>query len=147
MFVAHLGHCERLESRALEFVHQNAFERSFCWCVLGLEASRADEVYGFLKAQLSALTRCPNSALAYQTAPRQSHDEVDAPRAPLGVPVWKPFLNLRGTSFNDRIRPVPVVFLLLAFSDQLSASSLATVVPTSSQLCIAALQMTSDIDK
>ena len=43
------------------------------------------------------------------------------PRAPFGVPVWNPFLNLLGTSFRYRIRPVPVVFLRLAFSPQLSA--------------------------
>lgn len=42
------------------------------------------------------------------------------PRAPLGVPVWKPFLNRREMVDRDRIRPVPVVFLRLAFSDQLS---------------------------
>jgi hypothetical protein len=42
------------------------------------------------------------------------------PLAPLGVPVRKPLLNLRETSFNERMRPVPVVFLLLAFSPQLS---------------------------
>ncbi len=50
-----------------------------------------------------------------------SHDDFSpAPRAPLGVPVWKPFLNRRGTSFSDRMRPVPVVFLRFAFSPQLS---------------------------
>lgn len=43
------------------------------------------------------------------------------PRAPLGVPCRKPFLNLRGTSLRDRMRPVPVVFLRFAFSPQLSA--------------------------
>ena len=32
----------------------------------------------------------------------------------------KPLLNLRETSFNERMRPVPVVFLLLAFSPQLT---------------------------
>lgn len=45
---------------------------------------------------------------------------LSAPRAPLGVPVRKPFLNLRETSDRERMRPVPVVFLRLAFSDQLS---------------------------
>ena len=44
------------------------------------------------------------------------------PRAPLGVPVRNPLLNLRLTSFNERMRPVPVVFLLLAFSPQLTVS-------------------------
>ena len=42
------------------------------------------------------------------------------PLLPFGTPVWKPFLNFRGISFKDRIRPVPVVFLLLAFMPQLS---------------------------
>ena len=42
------------------------------------------------------------------------------PLAPFGAPVWNPFLNFRGTSFNDRMRPEPVVFLRLAFSPQLS---------------------------
>lgn len=45
---------------------------------------------------------------------------LSAPRAPLGVPTRKPFLNLRETSDRERMRPVPVVFLRLAFSDQLS---------------------------
>lgn len=45
------------------------------------------------------------------------------PRAPFGTPVLKPFLNLRETSFIDRMRPEPVVFLLLAFSPQLSADT------------------------
>ena len=45
------------------------------------------------------------------------------PRAPFGTPVLKPFLNLRATSFIDRMRPEPVVFLLLAFSPQLSANT------------------------
>lgn len=45
------------------------------------------------------------------------------PRAPLGVPVWKPFLKRREMVDRDRMRPVPVVFLRLAFSDQLSVLS------------------------
>lgn len=49
-----------------------------------------------------------------------SEDLLAGPRAPFGTPVWNPFLNLLGTSFMWRIRPVPVVFLLLAFSPQLS---------------------------
>ncbi len=44
-------------------------------------------------------------------------------RAPLGRPVWKPFLNFRATVLRYRTRPVPVTFLRLAFSDQLSVSS------------------------
>jgi len=44
------------------------------------------------------------------------------PRAPLGVPFWKPFLKRRGTDLSERMRPVPVVFLLLAFSPQLSVA-------------------------
>jgi len=42
------------------------------------------------------------------------------PRAPLGAPVWKPLLNLREMPLRLRMRPVPVVFLRLAFSLQLS---------------------------
>ena len=42
------------------------------------------------------------------------------PRAPFGVPSWKPFFALRETVDRDRMRPVPVVFLRLAFSPQLS---------------------------
>lgn len=45
---------------------------------------------------------------------------LEAPRAPLGVPIWKPFLKRREMVDRDRMRPVPVVFLRLAFSDQLS---------------------------
>lgn len=45
---------------------------------------------------------------------------VLGPFDPLGTPVWNPFLNFRGISFMVRIRPVPVVFLLLAFMPQLS---------------------------
>lgn len=49
------------------------------------------------------------------------HDEaVTGPRVPLGNPVWKPFLNFLATVLRYRIRPVPVVFLRFAFSDQLS---------------------------
>lgn len=43
------------------------------------------------------------------------------PRAPLGAPCWKPLLNFLLTVLRYLMRPVPVVFLLLAFSDQLSA--------------------------
>ena len=43
-----------------------------------------------------------------------------APRAPLGTPVWKPFLNRRAMVPRYRMRPVPVVFLRFAFSDQLT---------------------------
>lgn len=42
------------------------------------------------------------------------------PLAPAGVPVWNPFLNLREMVLRYLMRPVPVVFLRLAFSDQLS---------------------------
>lgn len=44
-----------------------------------------------------------------------------------GTPCWKPFLNFRGTSFNDRMRPVPVVFLRLAFMPQLSVNGFLLV--------------------
>lgn len=50
------------------------------------------------------------------------------PRAPFGAPFWKPFLNLRGTSLSDRMRPEPVVFLRLAFSPQLSVRELLVIV-------------------
>ena len=54
--------------------------------------------------------------------PYRSQDGfVVVPLAPFGAPVWKPFLNFRGISFIDRIRPVPIVFLLFAFMPQLSA--------------------------
>jgi hypothetical protein len=46
----------------------------------------------------------------------------EAPRAALGLPSRKPFLNLRPTVLRYLMRPVPVVFLRLAFSDQLSVS-------------------------
>lgn len=55
--------------------------------------------------------------------PRRFYSAVyglEGPRAPLGVPIWKPFLNRREMVDRDRMRPVPVVFLRLAFSDQLS---------------------------
>ena len=42
------------------------------------------------------------------------------PLAPLGAPVWNPMLNLRLTVLRYRMRPVPVVFLRLAFSPQLT---------------------------
>jgi len=42
------------------------------------------------------------------------------PREPRWEPAWKPFLNRRETCWRYRMRPVPVVFLRLAFSDQLS---------------------------
>ena len=42
------------------------------------------------------------------------------PRAPLGVPTRKPFENFRDTVLRVLMRPVPVVFLRLAFSLQLS---------------------------
>jgi len=45
------------------------------------------------------------------------------PLAPFGTPVLNPFLNLRETSFMWRMRPVPVVFLLFAFSPQLSVGN------------------------
>jgi hypothetical protein len=45
---------------------------------------------------------------------------VDAPRAPAGTPVRKPLLKRRGTFLRCRMRPVPVVFLRLAFSPQLT---------------------------
>ena len=55
----------------------------------------------------------------FDSSPRRSNHEGAAaagPRAPFGLPVRNPFLNLRATIFKCRIRPVPVVFLRLAFS-------------------------------
>jgi hypothetical protein len=46
---------------------------------------------------------------------------VFGPLAPLGAPVWNPFLNLLATCFRCLILPVPVVFRLLAFSLHSSA--------------------------
>lgn len=48
---------------------------------------------------------------------------VEGPRAPLGTPVWKPLLNRLLTVLRYLMRPVPVVFLLMAFSDQWSIHS------------------------
>lgn len=50
------------------------------------------------------------------------YDRV-GPLAPLGVPVWKPFLKRRATPPRCRMRPVPSVLLRLAFSLQLSIPS------------------------
>lgn len=47
-------------------------------------------------------------------------EETGGPRAPLGTPVRKPFLNRLDTLLRYRIRPVPVTFLRFAFSDQLT---------------------------
>ena len=45
---------------------------------------------------------------------------TDGPFAPAGAPTRNPLLNLRLTVLRYRMRPVPVVFLRLAFSPQLS---------------------------
>ena len=58
----------------------------------------------------------------FETSPSLYAELELTPLAPFGAPVWNPFLNFRGTSFIYRIRPVPVVFLLLAFMPQLSIS-------------------------
>jgi hypothetical protein len=52
-------------------------------------------------------------------------EAVLGPLASFGAPDWKPFLNLREIPFNVRIRPVPVVFLLLAFMPHSSVQVLA----------------------
>ena len=52
--------------------------------------------------------------------PTLIYSRCPTPLAPFGVPIWNPFLNFLGMSFIVRIRPVPVVFLRLAFSPQLS---------------------------
>jgi hypothetical protein len=46
--------------------------------------------------------------------------EVEGPRAPAGAPVWNPLAKRRETVLRYRMRPEPVVFLLLAFSPQLT---------------------------
>ena len=53
-------------------------------------------------------------------APQIPSQGLFGPRESLGAPVRKPFLNLRETPLRVRMRPVPVVFLRLAFSLQLS---------------------------
>jgi len=51
------------------------------------------------------------------------------PREPLGMPVRKPFFALRAMVLSVRMRPVPVVFLLFAFSLQLSVQALSVLAP------------------
>jgi hypothetical protein len=48
------------------------------------------------------------------------------PRAPLGVPVWKPFLKRWWTERRERQRPEPVVLRRLAFSPQLTVAKKKT---------------------
>lgn len=55
-------------------------------------------------------------------------EAVLVPRAPFGWPCWKPLENLRETSLSERMRPLPVVFLRLAFSPQLSVESALVLV-------------------
>jgi len=62
-------------------------------------------------------------------------EAVDGPRAPFGVPVRNPLLNLRGMSLRDRILPVPVVFLRFAFSPQLYFLIDALGYPQLEQVC------------
>lgn len=54
--------------------------------------------------------------------PAEAYDDavVLGPLAPFGPPSWNPFFARRGISFMCLMRPVPVVFLLFAFSLQLS---------------------------
>lgn len=64
----------------------------------------------------------PNAPFFISASRGWSYAEALAtPRAPFWKPVWKPFLKRRGTSLRCRMRPVPTVFLRLAFSLQLSA--------------------------
>jgi len=49
------------------------------------------------------------------------------PREPLGMPVRNPFFALRAMVLSVRMRPVPVVFLLFAFSLQLSVRFLSVL--------------------
>ena len=51
------------------------------------------------------------------------------PREPLGMPVRNPFFALRAMVLSVRMRPVPVVFLLFAFSLQLSVRVLSVLAP------------------
>jgi hypothetical protein len=51
--------------------------------------------------------------------------EEEGPLAPAGVPTRNPLENLRETVLRYRMRPVPVVFLRLAFSPQLTARSVS----------------------
>lgn len=53
----------------------------------------------------------------------------------MGAPIWKPFLKRREMVERDRMRPVPVVFLRLAFSDQLYFLVLAAGYPQEAQVC------------
>lgn len=57
------------------------------------------------------ITKCPSNYLV---------GAFEGPLAPLGVPVWNPFLNFRATCLRWRMRPVPVVRRCFAFSPQLS---------------------------
>jgi hypothetical protein len=75
---------------------------SFLACIL--------DILGYLSHQFhlpSAQRFSSTSAFIYS---------VFGPLAPFGAPVWNPFLNFLATCFKCCIRPVPVVFLLFAFS-------------------------------
>lgn len=72
---------------------------------------------------LKALSQYQRSCLLpYGTSDSRNlvYGFILGPFDPFGAPVWNPFLNFRGISFIVRIRPVPVVFLRLAFMPQLS---------------------------
>lgn len=43
------------------------------------------------------------------------------------MPCWKPLRALRATCLSDRMRPLPVVFLLFAFSPQLSVHCIVSM--------------------
>lgn len=51
------------------------------------------------------------------------------PLESFGAPVWNPFLNLRETPLRYRMRPVPVVLRLFAFSPQLSIYHVSPEIP------------------
>ena len=122
--------CFRMLNRyASSLVCSNAFRYSHSLSSLATQLFRLHSC-SKPSRKTPALTRSipftfPHHALLY--------DEADCgPRAPLGTPVLKPFFCLRATVLSVLMRPVPVVFLRLAFSPQLSVPVLATLCPTSS---------------
>lgn len=81
----------------------------------------------------TSIASCPPSPLPpsnHQISPNKQktpYFEMIGPFAPLGAPIWNPFWNLREMVLSVRIRPVPVVFLRLAFIPQLSTGSVRSV--------------------
>lgn len=97
----------------------NALSLRYCCLLLPETAKDSHRPQLLLDAIASTNTQQPDNDV---------HEEaVAGPLAPLGAPCWKPFLNLRATNLRYLIRPVPVVFLRLAFSLQLSGVRLDMV--------------------